>query len=94
MSKFFKIYSGFCTISGIYGFSRGLRSQSWDNKDKLIVNKFIGSFVNGILYSIPIYNTIYLAQLINRIEIKYRNLDPEKYQSNYIELDGKCNDTF
>jgi hypothetical protein len=86
-----RLYKGYSILMFGYGFTRGYRS---DHND-LITGKFIMGIFNGSIYSIPGFNVLSTINLLNRIEIKYRNYDKfdKKYKSNYEELIGYCYDT-
>lgn len=84
----------FCTCMGIYGFSRGYRSEQFDGSCRLTTDKISSSIFNGMLYSIPVYNLLHFSRLLNRLEIEHKNLDKEKYKSEYKEINGECKSTF
>lgn len=90
---FARLLTTFCTGMGVYGFSRGYRSEI-DGRSKLTMDKISSSILNGMLYSIPIFNMYHFSRLLNRIEIEHKNLDPEKFKSEYKEIDGECKFTF
>jgi hypothetical protein len=79
---------------GMYGFSRGYRSENNDDRHTLIIDKVSSSIVNGLLYSVPIYNLYYFSKLLNRLEIEYKNLDKEDFCIEYREINGVCKSTF
>jgi|Laugrespbdmm15sd_2_1035082.scaffolds.fasta_scaffold148235_1 hypothetical protein len=89
-----RLLTTFCTCMGMYGFSRGYRSEQNLHRHKLIVDKVSSSIVNGLLYSVPIYNLYHFSKLLNRLEIEYKNLDPEKFEIEYTEINGVCKSTF
>ena len=90
----------FCTCMGMYGFSRGYRSEQFDGRHKMITrhklttDRITTSVLNGMLYSVPIFNLYYVSKLLNRLEIEHRNLDPKEFPSEYREIDGECKSTF
>lgn len=90
---FSRLLTTFCTGMGMYGFYRGYRSEI-DGRSKLTMDKISSSILNGMLYSIPIFNMYHFSRLLNRIEIEHKNLDPEKFKNEYKEIDGECKFTF
>ena len=83
----------FCTCMGMYGFSRGYRSENFDGRDKLTTKltttRITTSIINGVLYSAPIFNLYYFSKLLNRLEIEHKQLDPKEFPSEYREIDGE-----
>lgn len=96
VNKFlFKSFIVANTSFGIYGFSRGYRgTREYDNNTRLTSQKILNGTISGIFYMIPPWNLYYITKLLNRIEIKYRNLDKSLYNSEYDDLTGECKDTF
>lgn len=92
MALYTKIYKGICLSMGGWGFSRGYRSN--DNTKTLTSEKLFISSTNAIMYATPIINFIPLIKLVDRMEIKYKNLDKENFKSSYKEFSGVCYDTF
>jgi|UniRef100_A0A6C0ALU2 hypothetical protein len=94
-SKFlFKSFIVANTSFGIYGFSRGYRGTSeYDNNTRLTTQKIFNGTISGIFYMIPPWNLYFIKKLLNRIEIKYRNLDKNLYNYEYDDLTGECKDT-
>jgi len=88
-----RVYSGFCVGMGIYGYTRGFRSEYKNNSKKLITEKLSGGLFNALFYAAPIVNLWPTLRLIDRLEIEYKNLDKTKYKGAYQELVGQCNDT-
>ena len=79
---------------GMYGFTRGYRSRDKLNtNERLIGEKVSNGIMNGYLYCIPIYNFKWIYTFLNRVEVRYRNLDKKVYEKNYEELCGICDDT-
>jgi hypothetical protein len=79
---------------GLYGFSRGYRSSSkYDHNEKLTSRKILDGTITSIFYMIPPWNLYYVTKLLNRMEIKYKNLDKSLYNSEYEDLTGQCTDT-
>lgn len=84
----------FCTCMGMYGVSRGYRSEQFDGSCQLTTDKISSSVLNGLMYSVPIFNLYYLSKLLNRLEIEHKQLDPVKFRSEYKEINGECKSTF
>lgn len=93
MSFIGKTYFTFCSGMGIYGFTRGYRSNIHKDREALTAEKCINGIVNGICYAAPILNMGPTFRLLNRLEIEYKNLNKEEHKSNYEEFMGMCNDT-
>lgn len=92
-SYFAKTLFGFSSMMGVYGFSRGYRSLDHNGREPLSMDKVTHGFLNGLLYTAPIFNIIYVSRLINRIEIEYLDLNRDNYKSEYREIVGDCMDT-
>lgn len=92
----FKTFIVTNTSFGLYGFSRGYRSSSTYNPDneKLTSDRIFSGSLNCLFYMIPPWNLFYITKLLNRMEIEYKNLDKNLYNSEYKELTGTCKDTF
>lgn len=89
ISLIFKLHVGM----GIYGFTRGYRSYNKSNtRENLIGEKLFNGALNGYMYCIPIYNFRWIYSSVNRLEVKYRNLDKNIYEENYKEMTGICDD--
>lgn len=89
-SVIFKIHIGM----GIYGFTRGYRAEDKLNTpERLIGEKLLNGIMNGYMYCLPVYNVKWIHNLLNRVEVKYRNLDKKVYEKNYEESCGICDDT-
>lgn len=93
MSFLGKTYIAFCSGMGIYGFTRGYRSNIREDKENLTAEKCLSGILNGICYAVPIANIGPTFRLINRLEIEYKNLNKEEHKSNYEEFIGICKDT-
>lgn len=96
---FQRIYYSFCASMGLYGYTRGYRSTDDFNSknekfERLTSDKIASGIINALYYATPIINTWPALRLINRIEIEYKDLDKNKYESSYTELTGKCDETF
>lgn len=78
---------------GVYGFTRGWRSQRSGEEPRLLYHKCFSGMANGLFYAYPLVNLLTLASLIGRLEVKARGLDPTKYDDCYREMDGECTDT-
>ena len=84
---------------GLYGFTRGYRSIPYEVKYDttgqrvLLTQKISNGLMNGLIYCTPILNIPMVMSCINRIEIKARGLEPNKYVSSYQEWTGMCYDT-
>ena len=87
-TKGFFIFHG---LMSVYGFSRGYRSE-FKNKP-LFTEKIIRGFYNGIIYGLPIWNIPMLLKIVDRVEIKFLNLNKKDYIYSYEEFIGICKDT-
>lgn len=85
-----KIVSTFCVGMGMYGSSRGYRANrnSKVPQHQLLSTRIKSSIMNGLLYSIPIYNLNEFVRLLNRIEIGHKQLDKTLFREQYTEIDG------
>lgn len=93
-NKLYSLSLKFHGVMGIYGFTRGYRSHDKLNtREKLIGEKLLDGVRNGYMYCVPIYNFRWIYSSINRLEVKYRDLDKHIYEENYNEMTGICNDT-
>lgn len=89
-----KLVSTFCVSMGMYGSSRGYRANKIPDRQLLSI-RIGSSIMNGLLYSIPIYNLNAFVRLLNRIEIEHKQLDKTQYRDQYTEFDGSVlYDTF
>lgn len=88
-----KVYLTFCTGMGIYGFTRGYRSETHKDRESLTAEKCGKGLINGICYGAPIINIGPTLRLLNRLEIDYKNLNKEQHKSEYEEFIGTCKDT-
>lgn len=92
--NFSRLYGGFCTGMGLYGYTRGFRSISpHENEPRLITHKLSSGFFNALLYSAPIVNLWPASRIIDRLEIEYNGLDKSQYKDSFTELVGECYDT-
>jgi hypothetical protein len=89
--NFSRLYGGFCVSMGLYGFTRGFRSET--ESKRLITDKLAAGFFNSLMYSAPIVNLWPLTRLVNRLEIDYNDLEKKQYQDSFRELVGDCYDT-
>ena len=88
------IYGVFCASMGVYGCSRGYRSQHYEEVyDELTTDRITLSLLNGIIYATPGFNIVSFVRLLNRLEIQHKKLDKNKYKLNYKEVHGICYDT-
>lgn len=93
-SKSSKIIFNIHMIMGMYGFTRGYRSHDKINKnERLIAENVSNGLINGYFYCLPLYNFKWIYTFLNRVEVKYRNLDKKMYEKNYEEMYGICDDT-
>lgn len=95
-----KCFFTFHVGMGIYGFTRGFRSNREHYKDfninrKLLLSeRFVEGFMNASYYVVPFFNLFPLYRLVNRVEISIRGLKKEDYKNYYKEpLSGYCFDT-
>ncbi len=97
MYKFQKLCLGYSMISGIYGFSRGIRSDIINSNSNLYIEMPILATMNGLIYSIPFVNIYQTFKIFARIELKYRekNICLDKYNRYHNEpITGNCKYTF
>lgn len=85
-----RLCSTFCISMGIYGANRGYRASlaSTTVRPVLTTHKIANSVMNGLLYSIPMYNFVPLVRLLNRIEIDKSQLDKTLFCEQYTEFGG------
>lgn len=89
--KGFFIFHG---LMSVYGFSRGYRSDVKEIKTKsLFTHKIMRGFSNGVIYGLPIWNIPMILKLVDRIEIKFSNLNKKDNIYSYEEFTGICEDT-
>ena len=93
MSFLGKAYISFCTGMGVYGFTRGYRSNIHKDRESLTAEKCVSGLLNGICYGTPIFNIGPIFRLVNRLEIQHKSLNKEEHKSNYEEFMGICNET-
>lgn len=94
LSVFSKGLITYCSTIGAYGFYRGFRSKERGEEHRLLMDRFTTGFANGLMYSAPFFNFVYISRLMNRLEIEYRELNPQDYTSEYKEINGYCMDTW
>lgn len=96
------LYCKFTLGMGVYGFTRGYRSENLyyknfgfenNNNKRLTTEKISAGAVNTIIYLAPIFNLLQGYKLIKRMEISYRNKTKTDYPEAYEELVGYCPDT-
>lgn len=89
---FYKNFWRFHIGMGIYGFTRGFRSEYEKSPRKILFSeRIVGSVANSCMYFTPIWNLHHLYRLFNRVEILIRGLDKEEYKINYEEpFSGNC----
>lgn len=94
-SQITKAFWRFNIGMGIYGFTRGFRSDFERSPRKLLfTERLLGSLANSTIYFLPVYNIYQLYRIINRLEIYSRGLNKEEYKSAYEEpFSGICKDT-
>ena len=71
MYTFKKLCLGYSIVSGVYGFSRGIRSECIMSDSTLYVEKPILATMNGLIYSIPSVNIYQTFKLFGRTELEY-----------------------
>uniref|UniRef100_A0A6C0KF96 Uncharacterized protein n=1 Tax=viral metagenome TaxID=1070528 RepID=A0A6C0KF96_9ZZZZ len=81
-SNFFSFFVG---LSYMYGAQRQWKSENRPSRD-LFTERFALSLINGALYVIPPFSIFKFMSLLNRIEIKYKGLDPTNYKDSYKEF--------
>lgn len=89
-------YMMFCIGVGVYGFTRGYRSDrkfnnSSESNKRLIGDKISNGLENGLIYTVIPFP--FCLRLINRIDIKLSNVDKKEYDTSYAEVTGYCMDT-
>jgi hypothetical protein len=67
----------------VFGFARGMRAEY---HDKLYSTRVCYSLVNSLYYGTCIIKPILC--LLDRIQIQYQGLDPEKHKDAYKEFAG------
>ena len=76
---------------GSYGVYRGYNVET---NNTLLTDKIISSLFNGIFYTAPIVNFIYIKKFLNRIEIEHRGWNKHDYENEYTEFNGINFNTF
>lgn len=89
---FFKSLITTSGVMGVYGFSRGYRSNDIAGQPRLTMDRINNGFLNGVLYCTPLFNVVHFSRLLNRLEVEYLDLDPEMYKNEYREITGVCKD--
>jgi hypothetical protein len=93
-SKLLSGVVGYCSIMGLYGFTRGYRCENRYTKvPMLMTERIFNGFIAGCVYSNPFLNFWQFKKLVNRIEISYYKLDKKDYTDCYDEICGICYDT-
>lgn len=90
-NKLLNSYLLFNVNFGIYGFIRGVNCVECENNQlftQSLLNKLGMGLYNSIFYAMPIFNIYPLSKLSNRLEIHFRELDPNIYKSAYEEFVG------
>lgn len=82
----------FHSISCLYGFTRGYRSDNNSKNHLLTSTKITNGLLNSCFYALPIFNIFCLSKLIDRIEIRIKGLDKNDYKESYKEINGFCYD--
>jgi hypothetical protein len=90
-------------LIGLYGFTRGYRSIPYEvkydttgkrvtvyNNNVLVTQKITNGVMNGFMYCMPMWNIPMVMNGMNRVEIKVRGLEADKYLSSYQEWSGMC----
>jgi hypothetical protein len=67
----------------VYGFARGMRAEY---HDKLYSTRLVYSFMNGVYYGTCVVHP--LMRLLDRAQIEYQCLEPEKHERAYVEMNG------
>lgn len=104
-SLLYKTITRFHIGMGVYGFTRGFRSnydhsisrvitQDTSQRNLLLSERFLEGFINSTIYLAPVWNIYPLFCLSNRIEISIRGLKKDDYKDYYKEpFSGYCFDT-
>ena len=85
-------YAKWCMVMFPYGTYRQWKCEIREPFD-LYGHRVLGSCINGIYYMSPL-GVVKIFDLFNRVDVKYRNLDKEKYKNSYQELLGYNYSTF
>jgi hypothetical protein len=72
----------------VYGFYRGYNAEDDFKTYKFYSDKYIHGLCNMTTYAIPPFQIFALYRLINRLEIKYKNMDKTDHESEYREVVG------
>lgn len=102
---FYKALTRFHIGMGIYGFTRGFRSDYENSfsrfitRDKsqrklLLSERVFDGVANSMIYVAPLWNIYFLYCLLYRVEISIRGLKKDDYYYYYKEpVSGYCFDT-
>ena len=85
-------YVKYCLVMFPYGTYRQWNTQLETPYD-LLGYRILSSSMNGVYYISP-FGVTKIFNLFNRLDIKYHNLDKDKYKSSYEELLGFNYNTF
>ena len=78
-----KVITRVCGTMAAYGFARGMRAEYHDN---LYSTRLVYSFMNGVYYGTCVVHP--LMCLLDRVQIHYQRLEPEKHTRAYVEFAG------
>jgi hypothetical protein len=75
-------YVSYCIFSGLYGVARSFNGY-YKPPDDALGNRMVLSLLNGFFYSL--YAPYYSIKLLNRIDIKLKEKDQQKYIDSYTD---------
>ena len=78
-----RVITRVCGTMFTYGFLRGVRAEYHDN---LYSTRLVYSFMNGVYYGMCVIHPV--MRLIDRLQIHYEGLEPEKHERAYVETYG------
>ena len=78
-----KVITRVCGTMFTYGFARGMRAEYHDN---FYSTRLVYSFMNGVHYGTCVVYP--LMRLLDRAQIEYQRLPPEKHTRAYVETYG------
>jgi hypothetical protein len=78
-----RVITRVCGTMFTYGFLRGVRAEYHDN---LYSTRLVYSFMNGVYYGMCVIHPV--MRLMDRAQIEYQKLPPEKHERAYVETYG------
>ena len=61
-------------------------NASYKEPHDVLGNRLTISFLNGLMYAVPLYIPYYQLKLLNRIDIKLKGKDKSLYKDSYQDL--------